>query len=306
MTDMPDLFAVPPADPPVHGCIEAGGTKFMLGVLAAPDDTRATLRLATTTPTETIRAALAFFADNAPAAGYAAFGIASFGPVELDRFSPRWGHITQTPKPGWRDTDLAGPFAAAFACPVGFDTDVNAAALGEATWGAAIDAAVACYVTVGTGIGGGAMVAGAPLHGSRHPEMGHFLPARHPRDGFPGSCPYHGACLEGLASGPAIAARWNASLSDLPQDHEAHEIIAWYLAQLVVAQQAFLAPTRIILGGGVMQTPGLLGRIRDAAARLGNGYFAATADYATLLVEPALGTRSGLLGALALAQAARR
>lgn len=305
MPDTPDLFDSDPGPAPVYGCVEAGGTKFVLGVLAGPDDTRASLRVPTAAPKETLSAVLAFFTENAPAEGYEAFGIASFGPVDLDPLSAKWGHITDTVKPGWRDTDIAGAFVRAFGRPVGFDTDVNGAALGEATWGAAVDADVATYITVGTGIGGGATVAGRPLHGARHPEMGHFTPARHPRDGFPGICPFHGACLEGLASGPAIQARWGALLSELPFDHEGHELIAFYVAQLVVAQQAMLSPNRIVIGGGVMQTPGLIGRVRDAAAKAGNGYFSASADYDTLVVEPALGQRSGLLGALALAMAAR-
>lgn len=306
MTETPDFFAAPAPNAPVYGCIEAGGTKFVLGVLASPADTAPTLRVPTTTPAETLQACLAFFNAHAPAQGYAAFGIGSFGPVELDPLSPRWGHITETPKPGWRGTDMVTSFAQAYQCPVGFDTDVNGAVLAEARWGAAQQVAVATYLTIGTGIGGGAIVDGAALHGRHHPEMGHYLPQRHPRDDYVGGCPYHGACLEGLAAGPAIMARWGAPLSDLPQDHAAHDIIAHYLAQSVIAQQALLSPGRIVLGGGVMQTPGLLGRVRETAARLGNGYFGAAADYETLIVDPALGTRSGLLGALALAMAAGR
>lgn len=301
----PDLFDAAPAPPPVYGCIEAGGTKFVLGVLSTPADIGPMVRVPTTAPEQTLQACLAFFAEHAPAQGYAAFGIASFGPVDLDPLSPRWGHVTETPKPGWRDADLAGPFGRQFDCPVGFDTDVNGAALAESLWGAAQGVDVSTYVTVGTGIGGGAMIGGRPLHGHRHPEMGHFMPARHPRDDFAGTCPYHGACLEGLAAGPSVIARWGASLSDLPQDHPGHEIIAWYLAHGIVAQQALLSPGRIVLGGGVLQTPGLLGRVRAAVARLGNGYYCASADYDALIVEPGLGTRSGLLGALALAMAAR-
>lgn len=306
MSATPDLFEATPDDDAVYGCIEAGGTKFVLGVLSSPADTAPTARIPTTTPEETLQACLAFFNEHAPPRGYAAFGVASFGPVELDTMSPRWGQITETPKPGWRHADVVTPFAQGFGCPVGFDTDVNAAILAESLWGAAVGTDVATYVTVGTGIGGGVLVAGRPLHGAQHPEMGHYLPARHPRDTYVGGCPYHGACLEGLANGPSVIARWGQSLSELSQDHEAHEIIAWYLAQAVVAQQALLSPRRIVLGGGVMQTPGLLGRVREAAARLGNGYFGASVDYDTLIVDPALGTRSGLLGALALAMAARR
>lgn len=306
MSETPDLFAAPSEDTPVYGCIEAGGTKFVLGVLSSPADTAPTAQLPTTTPAATLQACLDFFAEHAPTRGYAAFGIGSFGPVELDPLSPRWGHITETPKPGWRDTDMVAPFAKGFQCPVGFDTDVNGAVLAEATWGAAQDLEVATYLTIGTGIGGGAMVRGAALHSHGHPEMGHYLPQRHPRDDYVGGCPYHAACLEGLAAGPAITARWGTSLSDLPQDHPAHEIIAFYIAQAVIAQQALLSPGRIVLGGGVMQTPGLLGRVREAAARLGNGYFGPAAEYEDLVVDPALGTRSGLLGGLALAMAAGR
>lgn len=306
MSETPDLFAPRDANAPLYGCIEAGGTKFVVGVLASPADTAPVTSIPTTTPYDTLNACLTFLADHAPPNGYAAIGIGSFGPIELDPHAPHWGHITETPKPGWRGTDIVTPFAQAFHCPIGFDTDVNAAVLAESRWGAAIDADVAVYLTVGTGIGGGVLIDGRPLHGARHPEIGHFRPVRHSRDDYVGGCPYHAACLEGLASGPAVMARWGASLTDLPQDHEAHDIIAFYLAQAVVAQQALLSPRRIVLGGGVMHTPGLLGRIRNTAAQLGNGYFGPAADYETLIVEPGLGTRSGLLGALALAMAARR
>lgn len=294
---------------PLYGCIEAGGTKFILGIVTDTREVLATLRLPTEAPSVTIPAALAFFREGAAGHGpYTAFGIASFGPVDVDRRSPTWGHVVDTPKPDWSHIDLAGPFAKAFDCPVGFDTDVNGAALAESLWGAAMGADIATYVTVGTGIGGGAIVEGQPIHGHRHPEMGHFRPDRHPRDiQFGGVCAFHGACLEGLASGPAIIARWGASLSDLPADHEAHDIIAYYLAQLVVAQQALLSPRRLIFGGGVMATPGLLQRVRAQAAILAADYFGVAApDYDALVVSPALGDQAGLMGALALAQRAHR
>ncbi len=292
---------------PLFGCIEAGGTKFVLGIARDPDTILRTARIATTSPQETIAAALDFFtAAQGEWGDFDALGIASFGPVDLDRTSPGWGRIVDTPKPGWSGTDLVGPFARALACPVGFDTDVNGAILAESLWGAAVGADIAVYVTVGTGIGGGALVEERPVHGSRHPEMGHILPRRHPDDhDFAGICPFHGDCLEGLASGPAIAARWGASLSELDADHPAHDIVAHYLAQLVIAQQALLSPRRIVLGGGVLGTPGLIDRVRTEAARLANGYFG-TPDYATLITSPGLDDRAGLLGALALAQRARR
>lgn len=292
---------------PLFGCIEAGGTKFVLGVARTPTDVLRTHRIPTTSPGETLGAAIDFFTQAERDHGrFTAFGIASFGPIDLDRLSPGWGHVTDTPKPGWSGIDLAGPFAQTFECPVGFDTDVNGAVLAEHLWGACIGADVATYVTIGTGIGGGALVEERPLHGHRHPEMGHILPRRHPDDlPFTGVCPFHGDCLEGLASGPAIKARWGASLSELGHDHPAHAIIAFYLAQLVVAQQALLSPRRIVLGGGVMATPLLIDRVRAEAQRLAGEYFG-TPDYAALIVPPALGDRAGLLGALALAQRAAR
>ena len=292
---------------PLYGCIEAGGTKFVLGIARDANTVLRTARVPTTAPQETLGAALAFFAEGQAAFGrFDAIGIASFGPVDLDPLSPRWGRIAGTPKPGWRGIDLAGPFGSAFDCPVGFDTDVNGAVLAESLWGAAAGTDVAIYVTVGTGIGGGALIEGRPVHGSRHPEMGHMLPRRHADDrDFAGICPFHHDCLEGLASGPAILARWGVPLCDLAVDHPAHAIVAWYLAQLVVAQQAMLSPRRIVLGGGVLGTPGLLDKVRAQAAELSGGYFG-TGDYADLIVAPGLGDRAGLLGALALAQGACR
>jgi fructokinase len=296
-------LASPARTRPLFGCIEAGGTKFVLGVARGPRAMLRTARIPTTTPAETLDAALSYFETAREELGrFDAFGIASFGPVDLDPHSPGYGSITNTPKPGWSDTNLAGVFAHNFDCPVGFDTDVNGAILAESLWGAATGAGVAIYVTIGTGIGGGAVVDGRPIHGWRHPEMGHALLRRHSDDlDFAGICPFHGDCLEGLASGPAIQARWGVSLSELTLDHPAHDIIAYYLAQLVVAQQALLSPEKIVLGGGVMATLGLIERVRSEAQRLGAGYFGKQ-DYAVLVVSPGLGEQAGLFGALALAQ----
>ena len=246
-------------------------------------------------------------AAEARLGSYAGFGIASFGPVHVDPAAPEWGAIAQMPKPGWSGTDMVGPFASRFGWPVGFDTDVNGAILAESLWGPAADAAVATYTTIGTGIGGGAIIEGRLLHGARHPEMGHACPRLHPLDrDFPGTCRFHGNCLEGLASGPAIIARWGRPLSQLPADREAHDIIAYYLAQLILWQQALLSPQRIFVGGGVMQTPGLIERIRRAAGTLGAGYFNADAqNYDRLVTTSTLGEQNGLLGALGLATAAR-
>ncbi len=285
----------------MFGFIEAGGTKFVVGIGSAPGAIIDRIRIDTTTPAETIGAAIAWLQSRAAQHGaLSAIGIASFGPVELDRAAPDWGHIAATPKPGWSHTDVAGRFAHVFGCPIGFDTDVNGAALAEARWGAAQGQRVSVYITIGTGIGGGALVSGVPLHGVSHPEMGHFRPARHPDDvGFAGICPFHGDCLEGLASGPAIKARWGASLSELADDHPGRTITAWYIAQLAVTLHALMEPGRIVLGGGVMATPGLIDRVRSTATELSGGYFKGQSEQ--IIVPPGLGDDAGLLGALALA-----
>lgn len=282
---------------PLYGCVEAGGTKFVLGVIDAERRVLARHRIATTTPGETLPAATAWLAAQSP---LAAIGIACFGPVDLDRASATWGHILATTKPGWSGTDVAGVFARALSLPVGFDTDVNGAALAESRWGASAGCDVTVYLTIGTGIGGGAIVAGAPVHGFGHPEMGHARPRRHAADlDFAGVCPFHGDCYEGLASGPAIIARWGASLSELPANHIAHEIVAFYLAQLAQTLSAVLAPRKIVMGGGVMATPGLIERVRAARTDLSRGYFEGDAE--DVIVAPGLGGDAGLLGALALA-----
>ena len=279
--------------------IEAGGTKFIVGVGDSARQITARTRIDTTRPDETIPAAIDWL--RAQGGDYAAVGIASFGPLDLDRTSPKWGHITRTTKPHWNDADIAGPFARAFRCPVAIDTDVNGAALAEWKWGAGQGTNSTLYLTVGTGVGGGAVVGGGLVHGLSHPEMGHIRMPRHPADaGFAGHCPFHGDCLEGLAAGPSIIARWGVSLSELPADHIGHEIVAWYLAQAAQTFQAILEPARIVLGGGVLGTPGLLDRVRAEAAKAAAGYFAGTPG--EIIVAPALGENTGLLGALALAE----
>ncbi len=285
----------------LYGCIEAGGTKFVAGVVSDTCEIIETARFETTTPDVTLSETIAWLkAAAARHGGITAAGIASFGPVELDRSARNWGHITATTKPGWSHTDFAARVGRELGCAVGFDTDVNGAALAEARWGAAQDQKICVYLTVGTGIGGGAIVDGTPLHGLSHPEMGHIRPQRHPDDlDFAGICPFHSDCLEGLASGPAIKARWGASLSDLPADHTGQEIIAWYLAQMVVTLQSIMEPGRIVIGGGVTGTTGLLERVRANAVRLGSSYFCGKAD--EIIVAPGLGDKAGLLGALALA-----
>jgi len=287
------------------GGIEAGGTKLVCAVGAGPDGIRSETTIPTAAPDETLGAAVAFFRAHAP---IAALGIASFGPLDLDPASATWGRLTTTPKPGWSGVDLVGPFRRALGVPVAVDTDVNGAALAEHRWGAGRGADPFVYVTVGTGVGGGAIVHGRALHGLAHPEMGHLRVPRDPRaDPFPGACPYHGDCLEGLASGEAIRRRWGARGETLPADHPAWDLEARYLALGVVAVIAVLSPRRIALGGGVMRAPRLLPRVRQGVVELLGGYLDVPAlrgageDY---LVVPALGHRAGVLGALALAAAA--
>lgn len=278
--------------------IEAGGTKFVVGVGDASKQIFARTRIDTTVPEETIPAVIDWLREQGH--DYAGIGIASFGPLDLDRASPSWGHITRTTKPHWSNADIAGPLARAFGCPVAIDTDVNGAALAEWKWGAGQAQRCALYLTVGTGVGGGAVVDGKLIQGLSHPEMGHIRMPRHPADsGFTGNCPFHGDCLEGLAAGPSIIARWGASLSELPADHEAHDIIAWYLAQAVATFQAILEPGRVILGGGVMGSKGLIVRVREQAKAASAGYF--TGDPEQIIVAPGLDDNAGLLGALALA-----
>jgi len=286
-----------PAKRPLLGAIEAGGTKFVLGVGYGPGDIIDQTHIATRDPATTLAQAVAFFR---PHDKLAAIGIGSFGPLERNRQSQHWGHILATPKPGWSNCDLAGSFARALGAPVAFDTDVNAAALAEARLGASRDARVSVYITIGTGIGGGVIADGRIVGGAGHPELGHMMSRRPLHDTqFAGICPFHGDCLEGLASGPAIKARWGASLSSLPPEHAAHNIIAAYLADACNTLRAVLAPDAIVLGGGVMETPGLFGRIVAAATASDGGYFAAPA--ARVIRRPGLAPHSGLAGAFELA-----
>lgn len=287
------------------GGIEAGGTKFVCAVGRGPDDITAETRFATMTPGETIQRAIEFFTQTATEETLAAIGIASFGPIDLDPQSPTWGYVTSTPKPGWHRANLAGPIAAVLGVPVAFDTDVNAAALAEHRWGEAQGLSTFVYLTVGTGIGGGAMVENRLLHGLVHPEMGHMLIARREDDEFEGMCPYHGSCLEGLASGPAIEGRWGARAETLSADHPAWELEAHYLAFGLVNLISVISPQRIILGGGVMKQLQLFPLIRHKVRELLNGYVrvpAISEENESFIVSPGLGNRAGVLGAIALAE----
>ena len=286
-----------PAEAPLLGAIEAGGTKFVPGIGTGPDAIIEQVQIPTRDPETTLAETIALFRRHP---GLAAIGIGSFGPLERNRDAAKWGHILATPKPGWSDCDFAGTIARALSVPIGFDTDVNAAALAEARLGAARDAKVSVYVTIGTGIGGGVIADGRIIGGQGHPELGHMRPRRAADDHeFPGHCPFHGDCLEGLASGPAIIARWGQSLSHLAPDHAAHGAIAGYLAEMCNSLRAALAPDAIVLGGGVMGTPGLFDRIVAQAAARDGGYFALCAE--KVIRRPALAPISGLAGAVLLA-----
>ena len=283
------------------GAIEAGGTKFVLAVGPAPNTITARHTIPTRDPATTLAEAAQWFTAQGR---IAALGIASFGPVELDPAAHSWGTITNTPKPGWADCDIAGFFAMALGVRVGFDTDVNAAALAEYHAAAGAGCRSLAYLTIGTGIGGGLVLDGTPVHGIAHPEMGHIYPRRAADDhAFAGICPHHGDCLEGLASGPAIKARWGASLSDLPADHCAHAIIADYIAQAVHTLFATTAAERVVIGGGVAKTAGLIERVAARAQALSAGYLPGGARHRVL--RPQLGEDAGITGALMLAAALR-
>jgi fructokinase len=284
------------------GGIEAGGTKFVCGVGTGPDDLEIA-QFPTTSPQETLDKVVGFFRQRP----VTAIGIASFGPVDLDISSPSYGHITSTPKTGWANCDLVGEVESAMRAPVGFDTDVNGAVLGEARWGAARGLQDAVYITIGTGIGGGALVGGRVVHGLVHPEMGHLRIPHDIRDSFAGLCPYHGDCFEGLAAGPAIQARWGKPARELPADHPAWQLEAHYIALGLANLAVALSPRRFLLGGGVMQQPHLFALIRQEFAGLLNGYVRHR-DILDGLDEyiqpPQLGSQAGVLGSLVLAEMA--
>ena len=288
-----------------YGGVEAGGTKWVCAIGGGPDDLRKTATFPTTTPEETIARTVAFFAQDG---GISALGVGSFGPIDVSRSSPTWGHITTTPKPGWADTDVAAALGRALDVPVAFDTDVNAAALGEQCWGAAVGLETFCYITIGTGIGGGGMANGRLMHGLLHPEYGHMrIPHDREHDPFAGVCPYHGDCFEGLASGEAIRQRWGNAGEELT-DAAVWELEAEYVALGLVNVICTLSPQRIILGGGVPKQPTLLPLVRARVQTLMAGYIDAVelreGGLDGFIVTPGLGDRAGVLGAIELARAA--
>jgi fructokinase len=289
----------------LFGGIEAGGTKFVCAVGRGPGEIIAETRFPTTSPDETLQRTVDFFHEHKRHNHLRAIGIACFGPLDIHPRSPTYGYITSTPKPGWANTDITGVIQNALELPVRIDTDVDAAALGEQTWGAGRGLENLLYLTIGTGIGGGAIANNQIIHGLVHPEMGHILiPHNWQRDPFKGICPYHADCFEGLASGPAIKARWGAPAQDLPPDHPAWSLEAHYLGLALSNFICTLSPQRIILGGGVMGQPQLLPLVRQQTLDLLNGYVRSPAildQIDAYIVSPELGNQAGVLGAIALA-----
>jgi len=288
------------------GGIEGGGTKFVCMVASDPEEIVEEVRFPTTTPKETFDQMIAFFEPFVRRGQLASIGFALFGPVDLRSDSPTFGSITTTPKPGWAHTDMIGKIRDTFNIPIAFELDVNAAVFGEYFWvseNRQCDPLV--YFTIGTGIGAGIIVNGQIVHGVVHPEAGHMrLPHDWQADPYAGYCVYHGDCFEGLASGPAMNARWCQSAETLPPEHPAWELEANYIAHALTNVICTLSPKRIILGGGVMQQPNLMPLIRQKVLILLNNYIQSSEileHIDEIIVPPALGNHSGILGAIALA-----
>lgn len=287
------------------GAIEAGGTKIVCGYGNEQGIIEDRVSFPTEQPEKTLEKVVAYFKDKQ----VEAIGVGSFGPINIDPASPEYGYVTTTPKPGWTNYPFLPTLKSAFDVPFGWDTDVNAAAFGEATWGAAKGLDSCVYYTIGTGVGVGVYAEGKLVHGLVHPEGGHILTRRHPDDTYEGFCPYHGDCLEGIAAGPALEGRWKVKGSELPEDHPAWAMEAFYIGQAVAGTILMLSPKKVILGGGVMHQKQLFPLIREEVRRNLNGYVRASAvlegidDY---IVPPGLGDNAGLCGSLALGLKALR
>ena len=287
----------------LYGGVETGGTWCVCALGTGPGELTAQTKFRTAAPQETIERIVAFFAEHPKPA---AVGVGAFGPVNVDPDSPTWGSVTSTPKPGWRHTALAGALRERLGVPVAFDVDVAASAIGEQRWGAGRGVPSLIYLTVGTGIGGALLADGRPRHGLIHPEVGHMrVPHDRERDPFGGVCPVHGDCWEGLAAGPAIAKRWDASPETLPEDHPAWVLEAEYLALGLVNLVTVFSPHRVIAGGGVLDHGPLMARVRARLVALLGGYLESPLLGEAIdefLVAPQLGDDAGVLGAIAMAQ----
>ena len=281
------------------GGIEAGGTKMVCAVGDENGVVKDRTSFPTRQPEETFADMIAYYRNW----DIQALGIGCFGPLDLNRQSRTYGYITKTPKPGWGNCDIVGAFKDALGVPVGFDTDVNGAVLGEVTWGAAKGLDSAIYITIGTGVGVGVYVNGGLLHGLVHPEGGHILLIRHPKDTYEGKCPFHKNCVEGLAAGPSIEARWGKKAAELADRDEVWEMEAYYIAQAITDYVLSYSPQKIILWGGVMHQEKLFGMVRKEVRNLLNGYVAHEMITDTIdqyIVPPALGEDPGIMGAIKL------
>ena len=284
----------------LYGSLEAGGTKMVCAIGDEQGNILERVSIPTLEPENTMPAIIEFFKNK----NISALGIGCFGPVDLDKKSATYGYITTTPKLAWKNYDIVGTCKNELGVPVGFDTDVNASALGEATWGCTKELDHSIYITVGTGIGAGVIIDGKPYHGMLHPEAGHIFLARHPQDPMEkGVCPYHELCLEGLASGPAIAARWGKPGAELADRKEVWELEAYYLAQAICSYIMILSPERIIVGGGVSHQEQMMPMIRAEVQRQMGGYIQAKGmqDLDSYIVLPSLNDNQGIMGGLKLA-----
>lgn len=286
----------------MYGALEAGGTKMVCAIGDEKGNITERKVIPTLTPAETIPLMIDFFKSYE----ISALGIACFGPIDLIPGSPTYGYITSTPKLDWRDTDIVGAFAESLVIPIGFDTDVNGSLLGEVTWGGAQGLDDVVYITIGTGVGGGVMSGGRLVHGMLHPELGHMIIPRRSGDTYPGVCPYHGDCLEGLVSGPSIEDRYGAKAATLADRPEVWELEAYYIAEALVNIILTLSPQRIILGGGVMHQDQLYPLIRSKVTEKLAGYIQAAplSDMNSYIVPPSLGDDQGIMGAVRLAMEA--
>jgi fructokinase len=281
------------------GAIEAGGTKFVCAVGDEKGYIVDRIQIPTTVPAETMPKVIEFFKQYP----LKAIGVGSFGPIDVNRESATYGYITSTPKTPWKDYPFVQVLKDAFSVPIGFNTDVNAAALGEVTFGAAKGLDSCLYITVGTGIGAGAIVQGKLLQGLSHPEMGHILVRRYPNDEFQGKCPYHHDCLEGLAAGPAIEERWGARGDQLVDRMEVWDLEGYYIAQALMQYVLIISPKKIILGGGVMNQKQVFSSVYKYLKEFINEYVALP-DLTEYIVGPGLGDNAGITGSLMLAHQA--
>ncbi len=281
------------------GGIEAGGTKMVCAVGDESGKVMDRVSFPTRQPEETFRDLIDYFKGR----DIQALGVGCFGPLDLNKNSKTYGYITKTPKKGWEYCDVVGTLKNALNVPVGFDTDVNGAVLGEVTWGAAKGAECAFYITVGTGVGVGVYVNGGLLHGLVHPEAGHMLLGRHPEDEYVSCCPYHKNCMEGLASGSAVSGRWGKKGVELADRDEVWELEAFYIGQAIANYVLAYSPQKIILWGGVMHQEKLFDMVRREAKNMLNGYIPHDMILNSMeeyIVPPALGEDPGIMGAIKL------